>query len=647
MKRILFDLETNGFLEVCTKIHCIAACDVDTGEKYVWGPDEVAPALKVLAEADVLIGHNAQRFDLPVLTKLYGFKLNENQRLLDTLIIARLIHSDIKETDADRVRRKQMPSELMGKHTLKSWGYRLGEHKAEFEGPWEEWSQEMQDYCEQDVATNVRLWKFLKVENYSSKAIELEHRIARVCDEMEKAGCPFDTETAQKLHGEWKEKQAELEQTLVDQFGFWFAPISPTKARYEFTPNRDDKKNGYVKGSTCCKIKKVIFNPGSRDHIAKVLMDRGWKPQEKTDGGKPKIDEKIVNALVQRYPEVSGLADYLTITKRLSQLVEGEQAWLGAVKEDGLIHGVINPMGTQTSRASHFSPNLAQVPKVASPYGKECRALFGKRKGFKLIGADMSGLELRGLAHYLYPHDKGLYVEVVTKGDPHWYHAQAMGLVPEGTEYDEHNKLYLVIREDGSKRWIYAYIYGMGDKKSGIILLNCCDKARRQCGEAGEAFYVSKFGTGKNPEGLLSSVGGDARAGFASRIVGFADLKNKLTKQVKQFGFVPGLDGRRIPVRSDHSALNYLIQSCGAILCKQWVCDAFEHLEKKYKHGWDGDFVFVLWVHDEIQVAVREGLEEEIGNTLVEFARKAGEPFGFRVPLDSKYKIGANWSETH
>jgi len=91
-----------------------------------------------------------------------------------------------------------------------------------------------------------------------------------------------------------------------------------------------------------------------------------------------------------------------------------------------------------------------------------------------------------------------------------------------------------------------------------------------------------------------------------------------------------------------------MIQSCGAILCKRWVVDAvFDLLSQGLKHGWDGDFVVCLWVHDEIQVACRKGLAKKVGEVLVKHAKAAGYPYGFRVPLHSSYSVGRSWADTH
>jgi DNA polymerase I-like protein with 3'-5' exonuclease and polymerase domains len=171
--------------------------------------------------------------------------------------------------------------------------------------------------------------------------------------------------------------------------------------------------------------------------------------------------------------------------------------------------------------------------------------------------------------------------------------------------------------------------------------------AKNDGGADGVRLYQKFFGTGAVNEKSLRRVGKKVRDSFATRIPGYAKLLEDVGKLVEKYGKLPGLDGRVIPSRAEHSALNFLIQSAGAIICKRWLCDAFDDLSSRYKHGWDGDFVFILWVHDEIQVACREEIAEEVGEALVRHARAAGEPYGFRVPLDSKYSVGLTWADTH
>lgn len=734
--RLLFDTESNGFVSNATKLHCIGITDVETGDYTGYRPHEIGAAVKRMHKADELIGHNIQRHDIPLLTKLTQWKPRPEVIIRDTMVMARLIFPNVKATDQKLIDAGKMPGgkDYKGKHTIAAWGYRLGcpkgdyakvkEAEARAQGitdphaiiayVWGTFNEDMFSYMGQDCETNFELWKHLNPDKYSQPALQLEHDVAEVCNSMEMYGVPFDLTAAGRLQADLTERKHQLGSKLKAEYGFWYQPVSPDPTKALFTPKKGNKpsvwrydaKNdqwgwstpGYwgpstedwayddikhpdhpkhhasgkqrvVNGYPCTKLKLVEFNPGSRDHIARVLKLRGWVPTKLTDGGKPQIDEEVIESIVARYPEMDGLGDLMMIDKRLSQLCGTDNSLMASVKDTGCVHGVINPMGTITSRGAHMFPNLGQVPSAKKPYGKDFRGLFmcgpAMPHGWVALGADQEGLELRGLAHYLAKLDGGKYAQIVCHGDPHWLHAQVMGLAEE-VERDKHNKLHTIVREDGSKRFIYAYIYGCWDDMAGSILYECLLNAKRNGGPEGEALYAKFFGgpassgRGELAMGLregaphmpptekaLRRVGKNARDAFLTRIEGFGKLKELIAEQIERKGRIVGLDNRIIPVRSDHSALNFMIQSAGAIICKRWLVDAFKECCAKFKLGWDGDFVFCLWVHDEIQVCCRKEVAKEIGEILVRCAKKAGEPYGFRVPLDSKYVIGASWADTH
>ena len=659
--RLLFDTESDGFVGNATKVHCIGIINVETGSELSFGPDQINKACRLLAEASELIGHNIQRHDLPLLRKLGLFTPTPGTTIRDTMVMSRLMRPALK---ADDMARGDMPSQYVGKHSIGAWGYRLGERKGDYAQlrraealahgitdekaieryVWGVYNEDMHAYMMQDCRTNFALWKELNPDQYSQDAVQLEHRVSTVCNAMEEAGVPFDTRAAGELHAVLTERKHALETKLKQTFGSWWAPVSPDPTKCIFIPKRDNARLGYLEGYPIKKYKKVDFNPGSRDHIAKVLMDRGWKPTKFTEGGKPQLDEETIAGVASRYPEMDGIGELLMVEKRLSQLMGSKQSLLDSVKEDGRIHGVINPMGTITSRAAHMFPNLGQVPSAKKPFGVDFRRMFRAPAGWKIVGADMSGLELRGLAHYLTPYDNGEYAKVVLTGDVHWANAIAMGLA-DG-ERDKENHLHTIVREDGSKRFIYAYVYGAGDLQVGTIVLECLVNARCNAGEAGEALYGKFFGSNLSPsEPVIRAIGRTIRDDFRERIPGYDKFLTLVEEQVYKRNRLRGIDKRIIPVRSVHSAVNFMIQSSGAILCKRWLADSYEEMQRTFKEG--ADFFYALWVHDEIQVCCKEQIAEPVGEILVRNARKAGEPYGFRVPLDSQYSIGDTWADTH
>ena len=611
MHTVVIDIETNAIsdwreLSDLKEIHCLVVRNGDEVQRYNSQLNNIEEGLKQVALADVVVGHNIQGFDLPAIQKLYpDFKVTGCIR--DTVILARLIHPDIR--DADFKRGDDFPKNLIGAHSLKAWGYRLGEYKGDFgeTNDWSKWSQEMEDYCVQDTRVTYRLYKDLMRENPSEESVILEHAFAFIIKEQERHGFAFDTKAARELHAELLDRKSELERKLQEIFPPAEVPMK-TPSYYighdgpddstKFSTKTAAKKAGYkdsqiTKGPN--KVKLIPFNPGSRDQIAKCLIDKyGWKPKDYTNNGKPKIDESILTAM--SYAEAKPLVDYLMVGKRLGQLAEGKEAWLKSI-EDKRLHGKVNTNGAVTGRCTHSRPNVAQVPSVSAPYGIECRSLFTADEGYVLLGADASGLELRMLAHYLGHFDGGKYAQVVCDGDIHTMNQNAAGLETR----------------DAAKTFIYAYLYGAGDMKIGSIV------------------------NGGVKEGRI------LRARFQDKIPAIKKLKKVINHQVDTRGWLKGLDGRKLPVRSKHSALNLALQSAGAVVMKQATVNLCRHIHTLPK----GTAYLVAHIHDEVQLSVKEDYAEEIGQMAKQSFREAGEDFNLRCALDGEYKVGKNWAETH
>lgn len=588
--KLAFDIEANGLLDTVSKVHCICCVDLETDETFDFGPDALEDGYRLLEKADFLIGHNIIGYDLPVVRQVGNCW--PMGTVIDTMVTARLIHSNLKETDQTLVVTGRLDKELTGSNSLKAWGQRIGIRKDEYEGGFEEFSDEMFRYCQQDVQVLKALWHYLKPQGYSEPAVQLENDIAEVCHRMEVHGWTFDSKKAIDLYAHLAARREELTKALIAKFGTW------QEVDKVLIPKRDNKTRGYKAGVPVTKMKTVEFNPNSRQHIEKKLKELGWKPEVFTDSGQAKLDESILSKV--DIPEAKLLVEHFLVEKRLGQLADGDAGWLKMVGKDGRIHGRYNTMGTVTGRASHFSPNIAQVPAGKSPYGKECRSLFTVPVGWKLVGADMAGLELRCLSHYLYAYDKGAYGDIILNGDVHTENQKAAGLPTR----------------DNAKTFIYAFLYGAGPSKIGKIV----------------------NGSAKQGQELIER--------FMQGLPAFAQLKQAVSSAASK-GWLKALDGRRIPVRSEHAALNSLLQGCGAILCKRWVVDAHKALSAKFTEGYQGDFSFCGWIHDEIQVACRAEIAEEVGQIITDCARSAGNPYGFKIKLDSEYIIGNSWADTH
>ena len=461
---------------------------------------------------------------------------------------------------------------LEGGHSLRAWGVRLGgQGKIDFEDYDGGLTDEMITYCKQDVHLTVRLYNHLN-EHFArwrdaEASIALEHNVAIECGKQERTGFKLDIPKAQVLHATVNDRMSAIE----DDMQAIFLPI---------VEERWSEKTGKR-----LKDKVTEFNVGSRKQIAERLQSLGWKPEKFTETGQPIVDETTLEDVDIKEAKV--IAEFLMLQKRAGLLA----SWLKTVGDDGRIHGRVNTLGTITGRMSHNRPNIGQVPSVTKPFGKECRELFTVDDGNVLCGTDLSGIELRCLAHYMQDDD---WTEELLNGDIHTKNAQAAG-----------------IDRPKAKTMVYATLYGCGIGKLATIL-ECSDK---EASKVLNNFY-------KNTPKLR-------------------ELLDKV-KRIASKGYVPSLTGGRIQVRSEHSALNTLLQGAGASIAKQWCVTAHQQLRRANIPAQQ-----VAIVHDEIQIEVPEQYAEQVAEIMVASAQEAGQILGFRVPVDAESKIGKNWYETH
>lgn len=605
MSTYVFDCETNGLLDELDKVHCLVLKDVSTGEVLSFEPENVEEGVRLLQDAEYIIAHNAIGFDVPALQKVYPWFQPKRSSVLDTLVISRLIWTNLKDEDFVKIKACKAPegfsANLAGSHSLKAWGLRLGNLKGDYQGGWDTWSPAMQEYCVQDVEVLDRLWKLIIEQDYAQQAIDLEHKVQWIVSAQERRGFAFDREAAVKLLVELSARKEHLESELQDTFKPWWS--SDGEHEPKRTVNyKDPLRGSTVAGSAYTKIKYTHFNPGSRHHIASRLKAlRGWKPKEMTEKGQPKVDETVLSKL--KYPEARLLAEYFMLQKRLGQLSEGKNSWL-QLERNGRIHGRVNTNGAATGRMTHSHPNVTQVPSVRKPYGKECRSLFmaGPRK--KIVGADVAGLELRMLAHYMARYDGGEYGKVILEGDVHTHNQHAAGLSTR----------------DQAKTFIYGFMYGAGDVKLGEIVKPTAGVQERR------------------------RIGKRLREKFLKEIPALGALTEAVKAKFNKQGYLTGLDGRKLLVRSEHSALNMLLQGGGAIVCKQWMVEADWMIKDRSLDAVCGQ---VATVHDELQFEVDEGSTDEVGGALVDAIENAGTHFNLRIPLTGEYQVGDSWAETH
>lgn len=815
-KRYLFDIETTGLLSYLrehlgnsrlSRIHILAIRDLDTGQTHVFRHNKrgnsIPRGVQMLNEADLLVGHNIVGFDVPALELLYP-EFDCQAVLRDTLVMSRVFFADEKDRDFRRHARGEIEGKEIGRHGLNAWGQRFKLYKGDYSDRkkaelkakyphldkneitrlvWSTWSQDMEDYCVQDLNVNEMLWRIIEQNprQHSDQSIILEHRVHALMEEVTDNGFPFDMEGARKLEKELRAVVEEKEARAIAHFGKWWVPSKwksvgkeyveevldadgkvvkdengkPVKVKRVYQPRGEygedagrrqwgdltiPKKTMKFKpgsgkpdreaGVPYCPVELKEFNPSSRPQIVDRLEKvYGWDhdDRDRTEAGGIAVNDEVLRDLAHSIPICDELAELFYYNKRLGQLVDGKNGWIGKAMERGdcRIHPTFNVGGTVTNRAAHSNPNVAQVPRVVfkklkqwietgielefiqgkivygiwrpdgdeeyfdqnltplldpltgkqiegtpvqartneplfdaegnllpgftdpqtgkyheivqlegrdgvylvddgkvatkktmlkgrcGDHGWDSRNLFIVPEGWCLMGADQKGIELRALGHFMAEFDDGAYARLVVESDPHDLHTAALEL---------NNR-------DTAKTFIYALIYGAQDFKLGTVI----DPALQL-----------------RPQSAKST-GSEMRRRLMTRIPALGAVVKSVQRQSKS-GMLEALDGRKLFVRAQHAALNTLLQGAGATIAKQWCVNFYDMmLEAGLKHGWDGDFAIVAWIHDELQVAVRDNPETRAiaERCIAEAALEAGRMFGFRCPVDVDVKFGYRWSETH
>ena len=549
MKTLVLDIETNLAHDV---IWCCVTLHRETGEIKVWKTKESLN--EYLRDADIIIGHNLIAFDAPVLNRVWQTKIRASQ-CADTLLLSRL-------SDSARD----------GGHSLDAWGKTLGFEKIEFSDYDGGLTEEMITYCIRDVELTNKvydvLWQELDRNKISDAAIQLEYDVQVILSEMERNGFKLNAPYAQTLLCEIKTEMAEIEEALQKIF----PPI---------TTERVSEKTGK-------RLKDDVetFNVGSRQQIAKRLMSKGWKPTKTTEKGQIIVDEAILAEV--SLPEAKPIARYLTLQKRASQL----DSWLEKLGEDGRVHGKVIGFGAVTGRATHSSPNMAQVPANRAVLGTEFRSCWTVESGNVLVGVDLSGIELRCFAHYL--NDEA-YINETVYGDVHERNKQAFG----------------VETRDLAKTVLYATLYGASSAKIAKVI-------------------------GDTPKR-----GAEIIRNFCKAVPAYERLKSKVERLAEK-GTLPGLGGYQLKVRSAHSSLNTLLQSAGAIIAKQWLVQLTKNLKSQ-----GIPYRLVAWVHDEVQIETPMEYGDRVGEVVVHSAKEAGEILQFRCPVGAEYGVAENWAGSH
>ena len=554
MTKAVIDIETDGLN--ATKIHCIVASSYLNNKTKTWIGEECKHFPEWASQITEFIMHNGVSFDAPVINRLLGTTIPLN-KIRDTLLESQL-YNPIRE----------------GGHSLESWGERLNYPKGDFHD-FQDFTPEMLEYCKRDIELTKKVAITLEKEAkyFSYKAYDMERKVRAIIDKQHINGFAFNLRDAILLESKLMDEQSNLEKQAEENF-------EPT----------------FIELKT--KTKEIPFNIASRMQIADRLMKRGWKPKkfgkeiELKDGTTKRnviVSEEILDKI--NMPEAKMFSRYFLLQKRTGLL----KSWIKECQEDERVHGKVLTLRTVTGRMAHHSPNMAQVPAIYSPMGKECRSLWtvSNPETHSLVGTDASGLEIRCLAHYM---NDPKFTDTVLSGDVHTANQKAAGLKTR----------------DQAKTFIYAFLYGAGAAKIGKVV----------------------GGNAQQGQALINK--------FLSNMPALKRLRENVQKRVQKHDTIKGLDGRLLHIRSPHSALNTLIQGGGAIICKQWLVHLIERLTRA---GLDARLV--ASVHDEYQFEVAKADIERFCRVTKEAMKQTQRTLEARCELDCDYKVGRTWADTH
>lgn len=615
--KLVYDIETDGLLDDVTVIWCIVAIDIaDNNKVYAYSDHDndlpsISEGIELLRSADALIGHNIINYDSAVIRKLTTINLYEEVKHIDTLVMSRVFNYG-----------------RTGGHSLKNWGKLLGNDKISYDD-WTQYSKSMLEYCIQDVQVNISIYNSLMVEFKAIhavnpmivKGLQVEHGIAQINTEIRADGWNFDMEKAIETHKLMQAEMTKIEKVIEPKLGT--RKVYKDSEKAVKTPKY--KKDGTYSATTCKLLAEYLGHPvnpedthlmapgttfrrssiepisiGQTPLVKDWLLTQGWKPDEYT---RKKVNGKWVNqgpkftsSSLKAFGELGVMIDsYYTLRNRIAVL----EGWIKNVEKHGTgrIHGDMFTIGTPSFRCRHSG--LVNIPSTNAAWGKEMRELLKADDGDKLVGADSSGNQLRGLVHYV---NNDEYREVVVNGDQHQRNADALGCT-----------------RPQAKSFLYCYLFGGGDAKLGQCITDKLDGKR----------------------------GKKAKEDFAKSITGLAEIKDKVESEWRRkehmqgVGWIHGLDGRPLFIPSEHQCLNYLLQCAEGITCKAatvWFYNKIkeEGLRAKIR----------IMMHDEMQISCHPDDTARVAELSALSFKEAPKDFGIDC-MDGDAIVGTDYSNTH
>lgn len=722
-RELYADTEGDGLLPELTVMWCLGAIDMQTREALYFGPPvppdhplatptlcnpagTVEEGWAFLSEADLVVGHNWLDYDRRAIKKLNP-TWRQPKKEWDSLVVAKVLwpYDALIGPDMSAIQAGRLPAKFLKSHSLKAWGYRLGERKDEYEAGFDKWSPEMAAYMMQDCKAGLALWDRCKLRLgwtdaspstfvWPELVLDIEHGAHEIILQQETDGVHFNVDKAVELSRQLTNAQAQVGASLREQFGEWWQPIDdPAKGKpfkktlnrkmtelveagvaAEVTIPRVGAKGQPLKpyigppiesqdeGCPWVRIEWTQLNPGSRDHLTNRLMKvYGWQPKAFGKDGKPKLDETTIEEIPDHIlPRAvrEQMLQYFKLTKTLGMLSVGNKSWLKVIDKspDGRMHGRMDTCGAITARGIHKDPNLGQVPAVITKKDEHgvAHPVKGIEGGFgyecrELFEAD-PGWEQTGVdATALELIDLGHYLYPLDDGA-----FSARVCDPLRDAHTEHSAITGLSRSD-TKTCTYLYVYGGSAWKLTFEIEVTEEEIPALLGYKGLSGLLRNLEKRFGPDYVaryddkakaLLSKARQIILKFEAGITGIKDLKADVTEAARR-GYVKGMDGRKLfTMRKPHAALNTLLQGAGAISCKLWMVLVHRNMRKAgYVYG--KDWKQVLFIHDELQTTHRPGLGPDIARIAEESLVEAGEILGLRGRYRSAAKTGLNWAMCH
>lgn len=631
MKPWVIDLEANGLFDKVTKLHCAVASTLDGKEIRRFDNTQMKEFVEFLKTVDIWVGHNIIQYDIPTVEKVLGYKFTGKK--VDTLLMSRL--QNPHRTAPPQAKNKK---EAMKVHGLYAWGVRVGIDKPEIEY-WDEYTPEILHRCEEDVRINVATYHALREEGKGQNWKNAHLMTFTLWENL------------------WKQEQAGwlLDEAYIHKsiklLTHWIDRIDRVLAKYlpltmDILEAKKDGEYNYVRkpfmksGKYSASVEKhydcpgvvsgpftrIAFRPidlGSSAEVKTWMLSQGWEPAEWNldDEGNQRSPKMPKDG---EFPGVEGKAGRLYAKRaKASHRRSNMEGWLRLMRDDGRIASRVSGLA-DTRRMKHAG--VANVPNAEAFFGKQMRRSFIAQPGWVLVSADAAACQDRAMSERA---NDAAFTKMLLEGkkedgtDSHSLAMKAVNKVMRKHGLHE-------ISRGKAKGYNFAWTFGASDNKLGKMAGGGKDVGEEIRQALREVFPAKAA--------LIDKVTEEWEGNAKRRM-------NKWGKLEYYDGWIKGLDGAPVFIKSGHAVLVYAVQSDEAVYMSATYNYANRYLEKYYTPGKDYNVVCVY--HDEISVECRDEIKQEVAALLEKAFDTATKHFKLRVPQIGEAAIGHNWLEVH